>query len=288
MFVQRTILCLVLSFYLFVIPKVSSQSICTSKEIFDNNVGKCLCRAFTTPISATSCNNKCTVSGSCGSEPADFSLANCNGDCTYSSNSDCDACGIWLHSLCECLQGLGHCTESTPGGWWRLGQSLATPNQPIRNILDLQMNPNLAPLTWNFGQTVADLSTTGLAINPARTVTQDQVHMHICPVNSNMQGALAKLTYQSYSSLNAVQLNGAFSMFANGKPNQMWCQVAPSKTSNIAGSDVDKAIRSVLAMPGICDYQVAAAMIKDTNGYTWACVTADRSDAEHRFLQNCP
>lgn len=287
MFVQRTILCLVLFLYLFVIPKVSSLSICTSKRIFDNHVGKCSCRDFTTSTSAMHCNKKCMVSGSCGSEPAGFSLANCNGDCTSSANSDCDACGIWLHSLCECLQGLAHCTESNPGGWWRLNQNLATPNQPIPNILDLQMHPNLARLAWDFGQTVADLSTTGLAINPARTVTQDQVHMHICPVNSNMQGALAKLTYQSYSSLKPVRLNGAFSMFANGAPNKMWCQVAQSKTSNIAGSDVDKAISSVLGMQGICNYQVAAAMIKDSNGYTWACVTADRGDAEHRFLQNC-
>lgn len=287
MTVHRAILCLLLLF-LFVILKVSSQSICTSKEIVDNNVGKCSCRDFMTPSSAAHCNRKCTVSGSCGLAPVGFSLANCDGDCTYSSNSDCNACGVWLSTLCECLQSPVHCTESTPGGWWRLpGQNLATPNQPIHNILDLQMNSNLAPLAWNFGQNIADLSTTGLAINPARTVTQDQVHMHICPVNSNMQNALAKLSYQSYSSLNPVHLNGAFSMFANGTPGEMWCQVASSKTSNIAGSDVDKAISSVLGMPGICNYQVAAAMIKDANGYTWACVTADRGDAEHRFLQNC-
>ncbi|EPS26528.1 hypothetical protein PDE_01465 [Penicillium oxalicum 114-2] len=168
-----------------------------------------------------------------------------------------------------------------------LNQHLATPNQPIRNLLDLQMSPSLASLAWDFGQSVADLSTTGLAINPARTVTQDQVHMHICPVNPNMQSALAKLSYQTYFTLNPVQLNGPFSIFANGAPNKMWCQVTPSKTSAITGTEVEKAIDSVLNMPGVCSYQVAAAMIKDTNGYTWACVTADRGDAEHRFLQNC-
>lgn len=241
MTVHRSILCL-LFLFLFVFSKVSSQSICTSKEIVDNDVRKCSCRDFTTPSSAAHCNEKCTVSGSCGLAPRGFSLANCSGDCTYSSNSDCNACGIWLSTLCECLQSPVHCTESSPGCWGDSRVKPANSQHPEPANEFKSRTPYLELWTEHCRP---GYCTTGLAIDPARTVTQNQVHTHICPVNSNMQSALAKLSCQSYSSLNPVHLNGAFSMFATGTPNEMWCQVAKSKTSNIAGGDVDKAISSL-------------------------------------------
>jgi hypothetical protein len=174
-------------------------------------------------------------------------------------------------------------------GWVKLaGKNLATPNQPIPNILALQNHQSLAMTGWDFGQQFSDPSAQGLAINPVRTISQDQVHMHICNFNPPMRDFLATLSSASistYQTLQKIPLSGT--QFIRVNPDTMWCLASQTKNTPIDGTLVYNAINRVLNMPGICNYNVAAAVIRDKNDYTWGCVTADHGDAEHRFLVQC-
>ncbi|CAN6646580.1 hypothetical protein TRVA0_021S02344 [Trichomonascus vanleenenianus] len=280
MFLKGMLLIIFISLYPNLLQTCTGQSTCTSLEIFQNNTDSCVCRDFL----VGQCANRCQVtSPQCSSKLSGIYLGNCISDCTSPHNKDCDSCGIWLSSLCTCLQHPTWCEHSASSGkvWIKLaGGNIATVNLPIPNILDLQNNhEELAKIGWDFGQRASKPISEALAINPARTITQDQIHMHICPINTNMQTFLSGKTPPS--SLTAIQLPGQFQHLPG--PTEMWCLASQTKDTPIDGSEVFEAIHSVLEMKGTCGYDVSAAVIRDTNGYTWACVTADSGDTEHRF-----
>lgn len=283
-----TIISLCTNFIQVCASQSTGQSICTSLEIFNDNVASCTCRQFQTPA----CKNQCQISSSstsCPNTPSEIYLDNCASNCTSSTNSDCDACGIWLSGLCECLKPpTTKCERSSQTGlfWVQLeDRHLATVNEPIPNIVDLQRHSELARVAWDFGQksSVSDLTSEALAINPARTITQYQIHMHICPFNTDMREFLSQQSRPS--SLTPIPLPKRFQ--AQSGPKNMWCLASKMKHTPLSGTVVSGAINEVLQMKSICDYDVAAAVIKDKNDYIWACVTADSLDAEHKFM-TCP
>lgn len=282
---QSILLLSILFVYLCIIRK-SAASVCTSGEIFHDDVPSCTCRV---PSPGGNCPIQCPVGQTiCPATLSGVHLADCSLDCTSSKNQDCDSCGLWLSSLCTCVQNPTWCDWQHGKGsesWVKLaGNKLAIPNQPIRNILALQNHQNLATTGWDFGQQASDPSSEGLAINPVRTITQDQVHMHICPFKKAMRDFLttkSTASIQTYKTLQPIQLSP---QFIEGIPPTMWCLASQSKSIPISGSLVDDAIKSVLQMKSVCNYNVAAAVVRDRNGYTWGCVTGDHGDAEHRFL----
>ncbi|OQD86161.1 hypothetical protein PENANT_c008G01801 [Penicillium antarcticum] len=289
MIIQKILPVAVIFLCLNIIQKTVSQFICTSGDIFRDEVATCTCRDFTT---GGSCTNRCPVGPTnCAAALSGIFLADCMSDCTSVQNKDCDACGIWLHSLCVCQQNASFCAwENSQGeSWVKLaGQNLATTNEPIHNILALQTHPSLAITGWDFGQQISDPSSQGLAINPVRTVTQDQIHMHICSINPAMRTFLTSKStsaLSTYSTLQPIQLTPQFKQPRGS--DTMWCLASQTKNSPISGNAIYGAINSVLQMHGICNYYVGAAVVRDGNGYTWGCVTADSGDAEHRFLLNC-
>ncbi|KAJ5224436.1 uncharacterized protein N7469_007939 [Penicillium citrinum] len=290
---------LLLSFLLLYSRKIAGQFIhvCTSDEISRDEVASngCTCRQFSPHDTCT----KCPVGPStCASEDSGICLSDCNFDCTSKQNENSDACGVWLHSVCECKQNPSLCNfQHGKGttGWVKLGGqgNLATVDQPLRNILALQNHESLAKSAWDWGQQpfISDPSTQGLAINPVRTITQDQVHMHICDVNGDMVNFLTKISTNSaisnYQTVQSIKLEKPFIHDGHNTPDTMWCLASQTKNTPIDGGLVHDAINSVMVKPKVCNFNVAAAVIRDSNGYTWGCVTADRGDSEHRFLDKC-
>ncbi|KAJ5768909.1 hypothetical protein N7520_003468 [Penicillium odoratum] len=276
------------------IEKSSGQAmICTSSQILQQGGPTgCTCRSF---YGTGQCATRCDADpAGCGQKsPAGFYLDDCTTDCTADANKDCEACGIWLNSVCECLQN-HNCPQSSSSGsfWVRIGSYLMTTNVAIDNIVSLQKShASLAPFGWDFGQMQYDAGTQGLAINPIHTISQDQIHMHICHKNPAMSkflattGSTAVGGYSYYSSLVPISLPGTFQR--DNQPTTIFCQASQTPNTPISGGEVSAAINMVLGM-SVCNYNVAAAVISDDNDYTWACVTADRDDAEHRFLVGCP
>lgn len=257
------------------VGQTQSGNICTSNEIFERKVSGCTCRDASV---GGVCNSQCTVSSlGCPAELSGIYLSTCS-NCTSPNNKDCDACGVWLHSFCQCLKNGCPKSASAGGNYWVQLESkdLATTSTSIDNIVLLQRNhPSLSAVGWTFGQTFS----AGLAINPARTVTQDQVHMHICSVNTNARNVLSALHRDKFTSLTPVSV----SLPPLG-PTTIYCLVSKAPKTAIPGDIISGAITQVLNMQGICDYDVGAAVIMDNSGYTWACVTADKGDTQHRFL----
>ena len=277
----------------FIEKSAGQAPICTSSQIGQQGgLTGCTCRSFS---GTGQCANRCPADpAGCGQQsPAGFYLKDCSADCTSDDNKDCEACGVWLSLVCQCLQ-TGSCPQSKPSGsfWVQLGRALVTTNVAIDNIVTLQKShAGLAPFGWEFGQAQqSDPNTQGLAINPIHTITQDQIHMHICQKNTEMSKFLATPPggISSYSSLAPISLPGTFQR--DKQQTTMWCQASQAPNTRISGDDVSAAINKVLLgmFGSVCNYNVAAAVIRDDNGYTWACVTADRDDTEHRFLVNCP
>ena len=277
----------------FIHMSAGQAQICTSSQIGQQGgLTGCVCRSFpgTGP-----CANRCPADAAgCGQQsPAGFYLKDCLADCTSDVNEDCEACGVWLSLVCQCLQ-TGNCPQSKPSGsfWVQVANALLTTNVAIDNIVTLQKShAGLAPFGWEFGQTQYDPDTQWLAINPIHTITQDQIHMHICHKNTEMSkflattGSTAPGGISDYSSLAPISLPGTFQR--DQKPTTIWCQASQAPNTRISGDEVSAAINKVLGM-SVCNYNVAAAVIRDDNSYTWACVTGDRDDTEHRFLVNCP
>ncbi|OQE13140.1 hypothetical protein PENFLA_c053G09877 [Penicillium flavigenum] len=133
---------------------------------------------------------------------------------------------------------------------------------------------------WNFGQEKAsDPKTQALAINSAHSITENQIHMHICDLNKKMKQDLTDLytahskTPTFYSALREIK-----DMPLLGE--RMFCRAAQQTNQPISGATISADINTVLGRTDTCDYFVGAAVIIDNNGFTWSCVTADNESTE--------
>jgi hypothetical protein len=179
--------------------------------------------------------------------------------------------------------GVGVCPQgSTPSTYWlKLNTKLASTNVLIPNILDLQkFHQPQAIDVWNFGQGKAsDPKTQALAINSAHSITENQIHMHICDLNKKMKQDLTDLytahsqTPTFYSALREIK-----DMPLLGE--RMFCRAAQQTNQPIPGATISADINTVLGRTDTCDYFVGAAVIIDNNGFTWSCVTADNESTE--------
>lgn len=264
------ILCVIFS------QEIASQVVpdCTVADILSQQLGNCRCGG-----GHNHCTTQCPAGPpfpGCSSTYSQSYLNDCPSACGSDQNQPCDGCWIWFNALCSCLQNAGSCltSKTNPPYWVLLNPTLITASILIPDILDLQEHHGvLRDAVWEFGQTVYIPGTQALAINPAHSKTQDQVHMHVCPANSAVKNGLTTLSttcVTCYSNLTPVNVAGI----------SMWCRAEQAKASSIDGvsDDIDK----VLAMHGVCPYFVGAAVVRDGNGYTWSCVTADNQDTEHR------
>jgi hypothetical protein len=60
----------------------------------------------------------------------------------------------------------------------------------------------------------------------------------------------------------------------------VYCRAVQSKNTPVSGQQVSDDINEVMGKE--CKYYVGAAVMRDTNGYTWDCITADSKSTEYK------
>ena len=242
---------------------------CKGSEITSRQVGHCQC----TSGKSTQCKN-CGLSSDCPKEIGIHShsqLEKCYMGCT-DDNQECDSCFLWFVELCQCLQdGPGVCPQrqsTTAGAYWVLMSAgrLMTTTELMPGILNL---PTEDP--WEWGQQLWQRGAQALAINSVVTRSQEQIHMHICPVDSGAQEYLAFLDPTKYLAMTKI-------------PGMPWlCRASTQTGQSITGVTADT--RAQIANAQCADY-LGTAVIVDSKDRTWACVTYDAVDAtEHIFCK---
>lgn len=279
MFLEPPSLVMVILLFLGLAVRIGGQQQpdCTNQQILQNDLsGGCVCSG-----GKDKCNVQCSVGPDVPNCPngllSQLTLDHCSLHCATESNHHCTGCWIWFEPLCKCLQS-GGCPQSNPKPpfWVKVNSELATTNLPISDILDLQQNHQfLAKFGWDFGQQngVSNPGTEALVINSVHSITEDQIHMHICPLNTGMKHFLGNL-YQgipaAYSNLAEVQITGY----------KMFCRASQTAGQPIPGDTISADINSVIQQQQ-CKYFVGAAVIRDSNDFTWSCVTADHFSTEY-------
>ncbi|KAL2826867.1 hypothetical protein BDW59DRAFT_144861 [Aspergillus cavernicola] len=256
---------------------------CSSHDIETQNVGSCTCGG-----GGDICTTQCDATQSASGCPyttilSQLFLDDCNGHCTLDKNRRCKSCWIWFNALCSCYQS-GSCEKSSNTGsfWIQVDSHLLTTNEPIPSILDLQKHPSLSQYGWDFGQSqkISDPNSQALVINSAHSITENQIHMHTCPINSDMLKALTdystNLGPAVFNKLTYVSLPGPSGV------SPVYCRAAQQKNTPVGGQQVSDDINEVMGRE--CKYYVGAAVVRDSNSYTWDCITADSQSTEyHRF-----
>lgn len=239
----------------------SATNYCTTRDLIHMDVSSCTCRP-----ESTGCSSICQECSS----PVTKHIHNCTGGCE-DSESECTACGIWFHSLCECLQ---HPSCKTSGKIEKNGKPvwalLETPPQDDNLITTTEFLPGILQMgsthdeAWIFSQANYNPSSKALAINPVTVRTMEQVHVHVCNRNTTTGGMLAKETIKSSSNL--VQLAGN---------KELYCRwVAHGATVKGFSGDIANFLANL--PKGVCRDMVGAAIIQDNNGRVWACATTNR------------
>lgn len=247
-------------------PGATPTAYCNSRNITSMDVGTCTCQP-----ERFGCQNfsSCSVCGI----PALQSYRNmtsCDRGCE-DRDWNCEGCGLWFHSLCDCLQQPTKCNTSspiqsgTPPIWALLettgtAHNLITTTEHVPGILELSNAPQRYDAGWVFAQEHYNPQREALALNSFRARTHEQIHIHVCPRNSNLPGILSKET-PNFSNRFVPLLNDP----------QVHCITVLSSTvlRNFATNIV-----SFLSTTSECPKLVGAGIIQDSQGvYTWGCVT---------------
>ncbi|KAG9249816.1 uncharacterized protein F5Z01DRAFT_668153 [Emericellopsis atlantica] len=250
---------------------------CTTKQISSMDVGSCTCAG-----QLTGCTTNCAVCS--GAFTPTKKVKSCSGGCTDSEH-DCQACGIWFHTLCNCLQ---HPTGSTPcpnsgsitkGGppvWVLLknsgqGHDLVTTTELLPGIE--KMGPG-HDQGWQFAQKESTPKSQAVFLNSVRARDMEQVHIHLC--NSNQ--ATAKMLSQEKikSSTQLKQLDGDKNLYCLGVDHAVRITGFAGIIANFMAN-----LPSTISKP--CKELVGAGIIQDTTGRTWACASTNSGGPQDKF-----
>ncbi|KAH6893009.1 hypothetical protein B0T10DRAFT_604280 [Thelonectria olida] len=243
---------------------------CTTANITAMDVEKCICKD-----KPTGClGGQCDVCN-----PVLTSTKNtlsCGQGC-HQSEEDCEGCGLWFHTLCDCLKGTTPCVPSStikkgaqPVWVHLIGgptvEPLITTTELIPGILE--MSHRKRDEGWYFAHTRWLPDHQALALNSVRVRKQEQVHIHMCHRNATTSRELTGLDAAQYPSLRPLPHD-----------EEMWC-LATSGTLNRFATTVNDFLGS---HKKICPQRVGAGVIQDGNGNTWGCVTTNTAGPISRF-----
>ncbi|KAJ5382973.1 hypothetical protein N7517_000884 [Penicillium concentricum] len=269
------------------------------------DVSQCDCPAKfpPDPKNLTCLTSPQTCYQACGNPPIRIQsraqLTTCNSGCV-SSNSDCNGCYIWFHSLCGCIRDLqspnpkANCIpdkkitpgKASPPVWMVTSRGdLITTTQLLPGILQLHTAPDadggfqLGQKTLRSGHPEQEYNRANgtLAINSALTRSEEQIHIHLCqnPASST-RDLLSGLNRSDYKVLKWVQFPPGFK-----SGSAMYCRVSPSPGGEV---DVATDILRVLQTTMACDiYNVGGGVVTDRHDYSWSCVTSGSRSAEEIF-----
>ena len=154
---------------------------------------------------------------------------------------------------------------------------LITTSQRLPGILELGQatHPNEG---WLLGQNHYDKNTQALAMNSVATRSEEQIHIHLCPIVVGQRSARTQqLLTQLHRGDYTAQLKSV-PMVPLG--SEMSCRVVATKGDTI---DIGREIVQYLNSGKSCEAYVGAGVMTDDNGWTWCCVTTGHTAAETIF-----
>ncbi|KAJ5747532.1 uncharacterized protein N7511_009228 [Penicillium nucicola] len=251
---------------------------CTTAQIEKGGVTNCACVAGKDKGEqpGDKCN-KCDI-GLCNKTPQQSvsRLSACYQGCT-DANHPCNSCFIWFKSVCECQQN-GNCASflSAKGDstWIKIAHDrLITTTTHTPGILELHSE---AP--WQFGQSGLVRDSKALTINSVSTRTQEQIHIHDCPVLDDPKKLLAKQNYADFDNIAPIKHMPG--------PDPWQCKVNSNK-----GQDIDRVttdLQNFIAKHPDCTHNIGAAVVVDSNDRTWMCITTDADPTQYTFCSKDP
>jgi hypothetical protein len=246
---------------------------CNSREINSLDVGSCSCAAFA-PSCTTTCAPECTHS-------VIRFTKHCSVGCT-DNDWNCKGCGIWFHTLCDCIQRPDLCPHTGTvkiGGdmmWFLLdkngekGTPLVTTTDILPGILEMARNPGRYEEGWIFAQRQYTPKNEALALNSQRSRTHEQFHIHLCK----------KPQHKVYDILSTASPNPSGQLKPVKGHEDLYCMSTPQ--APLKGFAT--AIRDALGQyKKICKELAGAGLIQDNRGNIWGCLTTDPQGPEPAF-----
>ncbi|EGR44193.1 uncharacterized protein TRIREDRAFT_124259 [Trichoderma reesei QM6a] len=239
---------------------------CDMKQIHTMNVANCRCRphykgCFT---AARTCH---------------MDIPNRHTNSYYPGCTDndklCLGCGLWFHTLCDCVKGPSGCTHQgtvQPNGdqvWFLtpVGEKLVTTTDILPGILEMADNPAKYGESWNFAQKYYDPGSEALALNSVRARTHEQFHIHVCKKPDVKKDA------KVLKILDTAKHNTGPTLEQVGN-NDLWCRTVTKGNGPVR--HFAEAIQAFLATGQLCKGLAGAAIIRDAHENLWACVTGDQ------------
>lgn len=255
---------------------------CNSTQIINMDMTGCECRG-----QQTGCTGKdstdCSV---CNGLSAIKNVTSCDGGCT-DKESSCQGCGLWFHSLCDCLKNPQWCTVTSAAIkkndspiWVLLSQpgaseNLTTTNLRVSGILDTYEKPKFFDAGWAFSQSVYKAQDQALAMNSVRVRTHEQIHTHICRRNDDLYDKLASEHIKNFNSVNMTRLESDPELYCVAVQNGGIVQ------------DFSSALgRFFEAHPHTCKERIGAGILQDKYKNTWACATNSSSGPLGKFCHH--
>lgn len=241
---------------------------CTAKDITSMDVAGCKCQPQLSKCKPIQCDKY-----ACGLD-SPKKVKSCLGGCV-DAEAECEACGIWFHTLCDCIKGTGKCTPNgqfKPGGppvWTLLeppdpqDDKLVTTTELLPGIVEMsRQNPGMHDEGWYFAQQNYNFKDEALALNSYRARDHQQVHIHVCDKNAATYKLLSNSPAKSSGHL--VKVDGA---------NDLFC------ITSTTGSTLNSFATSLGVFfnenPNSCWGKIGAGIMKDNRGWTWGCATTN-------------
>lgn len=243
----------------------AGAALCEAGSISSGLVTSCVCQAGSEKF--TSCQNE------------KYGLAICNMVCGF-DNRNAEACELWYYGVCNCLQNLaaGQTTNCVPDKPWagagippvwilRISANLISSTVLNTGVENLASMPDKNG-GWTLGLNNLTPTMQGLTMNSQNTRTENQIHIHRCPVNANAVNVLSKLTPADYVLFKSV-------------PGTTWyCKVEVLGATIAPSSDVLAFLKTT---PSIDITNVGIGVIP-ANNFRWVCISTTKADvAEYTF-----
>jgi hypothetical protein len=257
---------------------------CSASDIAHHRVSGCDCRP---KIEQNTCEKQCNTT-SCTPQLTNVKHANdCSAGCRLDSDGDCKGCGLWFHSVCGCVKDPSDpkkcladvpISQGSPNTWIRLvnedpkEHDLITSTSMIPGILDMTGAPSpYFERGWVYGQKQWKAGNQSLAMNPWVVRTMEQVHIHICELNTDLRDVFNQQTLKTDKRLVPLdtKVQKYRSLFCIGvKKDEV--------IDNFVALLAEKIRYEGTKKGSVCPELFGAGMMMDDQRRTWACATTER------------
>ncbi|KAJ5392418.1 hypothetical protein N7509_007908 [Penicillium cosmopolitanum] len=183
------------------------------------------------------------------------------------ANAGCDSCFLWFDKVCNCLK--DGCPDSpATHSWIRLPDGKITSKRRMAGILELSSEE-----PWEWGQSIASPEQV-LVINSVKARKQEQIHMHVCEARTGKPGGVREL-------LGGLQKSDYGTLKQVKNQEDWWCRAQSSPNTHI--TNVISDIKSKVTKNPGCSNLIGAAVLTDSTGYKWVCLTTGLGSTQGQF-----